>query len=64
MVSVSRLISETFNEWVEDKAQRLGAALAYYAAFSMAPLLIIVVAVVDFLYKELRSRIFRTRLQQ
>lgn len=51
MVSVSRLISETFNEWVEDKAQRLGAALAYYAAFSMAPLLIIVVAVVDFLYK-------------
>ena len=31
----------------EDKAQRLGAALAYYAAFSMAPLLIIVVAVVD-----------------
>jgi membrane protein len=51
MAAVSSLISETFNEWMEDKAQRLGAALAYYAAFSIAPLLIIVVAVVDFLYK-------------
>jgi membrane protein len=51
MHTVSHLISETFNEWLEDKAQRLGAALAYYAAFSMAPLLIIVVAVVDFFYK-------------
>ena len=45
------LISEAFNEWLEDKAQRLGAALAYYAAFSIAPLLILVVAIVDFFYK-------------
>src|SRR5690606_33142779 len=33
-----------------DKAERLGAGLAYYAAFSMAPLLVIVVALVDFFY--------------
>jgi len=46
------LISQTFKEWMEDKAQRLGAALAYYAAFSMAPLLIIVVAVVSFFYHD------------
>jgi len=52
MHTVWSLISQTFNEWMEDKAQRLGAALAYYAAFSMAPLLIIVVAVVDFVYQE------------
>lgn len=45
------LISQTFNEWVEDKAERLGAALAYYAAFSIAPLLIIVVSIVSFFYK-------------
>jgi membrane protein len=44
------LIRETIDEWFEDKAERLGAALAYYSAFSLAPLLIIVVAVVDFLY--------------
>ena len=45
------LLSEAFNEWLEDKAQRLGAALAYYAAFSIAPLLILVVAIVDFFYR-------------
>jgi membrane protein len=45
------LISQTFNEWVEDKAQRLGAALAYYSAFSIAPLLLIVVSIVSFFYK-------------
>jgi membrane protein len=46
------LLSETFNRWLEDKAQRLGAALAYYAAFSMAPLLVLLIAVVGFFYKD------------
>src|SRR5256885_14477069 len=46
------LLSETFNEWLEDKAPRLGAALAYYAAFSIAPLLVLLVAVVGFFYKD------------
>ena len=45
------LLAETFNQWLEDKAQRLGAALAYYAAFSIAPLLILLVAVADYFYK-------------
>jgi membrane protein len=44
------LISATFSEWIEDKAQRLGAALAYYAVFSLAPLLVIVVAISDRIY--------------
>jgi membrane protein len=48
---VLSLITQTYNEWLEDKAERLGAALAYYAAFSIAPLLIIVVSVVGFFYK-------------
>ena len=46
------LCSATFNQWTEDKAPRLGAALAYYAAFSIAPLLILLVAVVGLFYKE------------
>jgi len=45
------LLSQTFNEWMEDKAQRLGAALAYYAAFSIAPLLIILVAIAGVVFK-------------
>ena len=40
------LLKETYSEWIDDKAPRLGAALAYYTVFSLAPLLIILVAVV------------------
>jgi membrane protein len=45
------LVSEAFNEWMEDKAPRLGAALAYYAAFSIAPLLVLLVATMGFFSK-------------
>lgn len=40
------LIKDTFSEWSEDKAPRLSAALAYYTAFSLAPILVIVIAIV------------------
>lgn len=40
-----QLLKETFKEWQEDKASRLAAALAYYTAFSIAPLLIIIIAI-------------------
>src|SRR3954451_15622466 len=50
MRTVWELISATFEEWIEDKAQRLGAALAYYAVFSLAPLLVIVVAIANKVY--------------
>src|SRR5579884_523229 len=50
MRTVWELISATFQEWLEDKAQRLGAALAYYAAFSLAPLLVIVVVLTNKVY--------------
>lgn len=39
------LIKETYSDWSEDKASRLAAALAYYTIFSIAPLLIIIIAV-------------------
>jgi membrane protein len=39
------LLKDTAAEWSRDKAPRLGAALAYYATFSLAPLLIIAVAI-------------------
>lgn len=38
------LLKETFSEWNKDKAERLAAALAYYTVFSLAPLLVIVIA--------------------
>ena len=42
---VSELVTETFEQWSADNAPRLGAALAYYSVFSLAPLLIVVIAV-------------------
>jgi len=42
------LLKETFASWREDKAPRLAAALAYYTVFSIAPLVIITIAVAGF----------------
>jgi len=39
------LVVETFEEWNRDNAPRLGAALAYYSLFSLAPLLVVVIAI-------------------
>ena len=39
------IVFEAASEWVNDKAPRLGAALAYYAIFSIAPLLVIAIAI-------------------
>ncbi|MGO8761130.1 MAG: YhjD/YihY/BrkB family envelope integrity protein [Desulfobaccales bacterium] len=39
------LLSETYRAWRRDNAPTLGAALAFYTTFSMAPLLIIVIAI-------------------
>jgi membrane protein len=51
MFQAWELIKQTFDEWQEDEAPRMGASLAYYALFSLAPLLVIVVAIVGFVYK-------------
>ena len=39
------LVKETITEWQKDQAARLAAALAYYATFSLAPLLVLVLAI-------------------
>jgi membrane protein len=39
------LLSATIDEWFRDNAGRLGAALAFYTVFSLAPLLVVVVGV-------------------
>jgi membrane protein len=51
MVQAWKLIKQTIDEWQEDEAPRMGASLAYYAVFSLSPLLVILVAVVGFVYK-------------
>ncbi|MGH8001772.1 MAG: YihY/virulence factor BrkB family protein [Brasilonema sp.] len=46
------LFQETFHEWSKDKASRLAAALSYYTIFSIAPLLIIVIAIAGAVFGE------------
>src|ERR1700724_832405 len=46
----ARLLKTTFRHWLEDKAPQLGAALAYYTVFSLAPMVLVVLAVFGFIY--------------
>ncbi|HEX6270338.1 MAG TPA: YihY/virulence factor BrkB family protein [Anaerolineales bacterium] len=39
------ILKLTYQGWKEDRASRLSAALAYYTIFSLAPLLVIVIAI-------------------
>lgn len=43
------ILKKTFAEWQEDRVSILAAALAYYTVFSVAPLLILVIAGLTFL---------------
>lgn len=52
------LLRDTYTEWSEDKASQLGAALAFYTIFSLAPILIIVVAVVGFILGKNTVQVF------
>ncbi|HSH37389.1 MAG TPA: YihY/virulence factor BrkB family protein [Chthoniobacterales bacterium] len=45
------LFVTTFNEWLEDKAPQLGAALAYYTVFSLAPLILVLLAIVGLIFR-------------
>lgn len=46
------LLKETFKEWKDDNASRLAAALSYYMIFSLAPVLIIAIAIVGSIFGE------------
>ncbi len=47
---IGMLLYDAFNEWQADNAARLGAALAYYTLFSIAPILVVTVAIVGMVY--------------
>jgi membrane protein len=46
------LLKTTFQEWNADGAPRLAAALSYYTAFSIAPLLVILIAILSFIVNQ------------
>ncbi|CAN5667680.1 YihY/virulence factor BrkB family protein [soil metagenome] len=44
------LLKQTATEWSNDNASRLSAALSYYAIFSIAPLLVILIAIIGLVF--------------
>jgi membrane protein len=50
------VLKETWSDWNEDKAPRLAAALAYYTAFSLAPLLVIAIAIAGLVFGQEAAR--------
>ena len=54
--SLLPLLKEAGSEWVDDGAMRLSSSLAYYAIFSLAPLLVIVVSIAGLVFGEEAAR--------
>ncbi|MBS0018372.1 MAG: YihY/virulence factor BrkB family protein [Arthrospira sp. SH-MAG29] len=52
LATAKSLFKETITEWQKDKVPILAAALAYYMVFSLAPLLMIVIAVAGLIVGE------------
>jgi membrane protein len=48
---VLTLFKNTFNEWLEDKAPQMAAALAYYTVFSLAPLILLLLTVIGVIFR-------------
>ena len=48
--TVLQLLKATYFEWSKDKVPRMGAALAYYTIFSLAPLLVIAIAIAGLVF--------------
>ena len=45
------IFKRTYEDWKEDRASRLAASLAYYTIFSLAPLLVIAIAIAGFIWR-------------
>jgi membrane protein len=54
--TIISLLKETFGEWNKDGASTLAASLAYYTIFSIAPLVIIAIAIAGSIFGEEAAR--------
>lgn len=54
--ALRHLLACTFNEWLRHRASSKGAALAFYTLFSLAPVLILVLAIAGLFYGQEAAR--------
>ena len=50
------MLREAGSEWLADRAPRMGAALAYYITFALAPLMLLAIAIAGFVFGERAAR--------
>jgi membrane protein len=50
--TIFNLLKQTLDEFNRDNVPRLAAALAYFTAFSLAPLLVIIISIVGFIFSK------------
>ena len=53
---LGRLLARAYSDWSADNATRLGAALAYYTLFSIAPVLIVITGIAGIVIGQMRAR--------
>jgi membrane protein len=56
LAEIRSLLEETGRDWIQDEAPRLAAALAYYTLLSLAPLIVVAVAVAGLVFGEEAAR--------
>ena len=56
MKTIFKLLNDSFWSWYEDRAMRMGAALAYYSVFALAPLLVMVISIAGLVFGYLIDR--------
>ncbi len=56
LLKVWYLLRDTVNSWIDDKAPSMGAALAFYTLFSLAPLLLIAISVAGLVFGQQAAR--------
>jgi len=54
--SARSLLADTVQAWIDERASSMGAALAYYTVFSIAPLLLIVTSIAGLFFSEADAR--------
>lgn len=56
LINTWEVLHEAANEWMEDKASQLGAAMAFYSVLSLAPLLVIAIAIAALVFGEQEAK--------
>src|SRR4051812_23843719 len=56
MATIGSMLRQTVFDWIDDKAPQLGAALAFYTALSIAPLLVISLGIAALVFGQEAAR--------